>query len=333
MSLLKKYVSFSLLTITAIILFQGCQCSSRPDPNYSPFPVDGWGVKYFSTNDTPIESKKWAYYYRKAYYRNGKPDPDSLAVDHYMTGEKKSQGYLISENPDKYNGERIDYYRSGALEKQYYKNGVPTGEWPFYLEDGSLSSMMIYKEGIRQKFIQYKNGKKERDGIYKNGVFYQDIYYYPNGRIERKHTYENSNQDSFFSEEYYESGKIKSKGKFVKAPDFATSHSYKPIGDFYYYDESGHRTTKNYDPKPIQPRVTTPNVYRSNQRSSTWERGYSYGWDAGYEDAINGSGAWASYNESGKGGDFLDGYNSGYIDGYENGKNDRDEDDEEIEDL
>lgn len=165
MSLLKKYVSFSLLTITAIILFQGCQCSSRPDPNYSPFPVDGWGVKYFSTKDTPIESKKWAYYYRKAYYRNGKPDPDSLAVDHY---------------------------------------------------------------------------------------------------------YENSDQDSFFSEEYYESGRIRSKGKFVKIPDFATSHSYRPIGDFYYYDESGHRTIKNYDPKPIQPRVTTPNVYRSNQRSSTW---------------------------------------------------------------
>lgn len=153
MSLLKKYVSFSLLTITAIILFQGCQCSSRPDPNYSPFPVDGWGVKYFSTKDTPIESKKWAYYCRKAYYRNGKPDPDSLAVDHY---------------------------------------------------------------------------------------------------------YENSDQDSFFSEEYYESGRIRSKGKFVKTPDFATSHSYKPIGDFYYYDESGHRTIKNYDPKPIQPRVTLP---------------------------------------------------------------------------
>ena len=69
------------------------------------------------------------------------------------------------------------------------------------------------------------------------------------------------------------------------------------------------------------------------QRSDAWERGYSYGWDEGYEDAVNGNGAWASYDESGKGGDFLDGYESGYIDGYENGKNDRDEDDEEIEDL
>ena len=69
------------------------------------------------------------------------------------------------------------------------------------------------------------------------------------------------------------------------------------------------------------------------QNSEVWERGYSYGWDEGYEDAINGNGAWASYDDSGKGGDFLDGYESGYIDGYENGKNDRDEDDEEIEDL
>lgn len=70
-----------------------------------------------------------------------------------------------------------------------------------------------------------------------------------------------------------------------------------------------------------------------SQRSEDWERGYNYGWDIGYGDAVNGNGAWASYNSNGKGGDFLDGYESGYIDGYENGKDDRDEDDEEVEDL
>ena len=115
------------------------------------------------------------------------------------------------------------------------------------------------------------------------------------------------------------------------------------------------RTYQNSYPKPY-----TPQPYRSNQsisnaelqellkqlesshrpvqrqriqRSEDWERGYSYGWDLGYEDAVYGSGAWASYNSNGKGGDFLDGYENGYIDGYESGKDDRNEDDEEIEDL
>lgn len=72
---------------------------------------------------------------------------------------------------------------------------------------------------------------------------------------------------------------------------------------------------------------------RRVQRSDEWERGYSYGWDEGYDDAVNGNGAWASYDDSGKGGDFLDGYESGYIDGYESGKYDRDKDAEEIEEL
>lgn len=69
------------------------------------------------------------------------------------------------------------------------------------------------------------------------------------------------------------------------------------------------------------------------QRSEDWERGYNYGWDTGYEDAVNGNGAWSNYDDSGKGGDFLDGYESGYIDGYESGRDDRDEDDEDIEEL
>lgn len=78
--------------------------------------------------------------------------------------------------------------------------------------------------------------------------------------------------------------------------------------------------------------VTQPRQ-RIQRTSSDWDRGYDYGWEAGYEDAINGNGAWASYDDYGKGGDFLDGYESGYIDGYENGRDDRDEDDEEIEEL
>lgn len=46
-----------LLLLFALVLFQGCECSSRPDPNYAPFLVDGWGVKYFSTK-IPLLNQK-----------------------------------------------------------------------------------------------------------------------------------------------------------------------------------------------------------------------------------------------------------------------------------
>lgn len=72
--------------------------------------------------------------------------------------------------------------------------------------------------------------------------------------------------------------------------------------------------------------------FTRKQSNQDWKRGYNYGWDTGYQDAIDAYGAWASYNDFGKGGDYLEGYTSGYIDGYESGKNDRD-DEEEIEEL
>ena len=144
--------------------------------------------------------------------------------------------------------------------------------------------------------------------------------------------------------------------------------AYVPVGDIYAYDENGKVfISHGYPDKTnVQSQQSAPTIssttqqldYRSilkanplsntrmnsytghghnsrtvKKQSSTWDRGYSYGWNVGYQDAIDANGAWASYDDSGKGGDFLDGYTAGYIDGYENGKNDRDEEDEEIEDL
>lgn len=69
-----------------------------------------------------------------------------------------------------------------------------------------------------------------------------------------------------------------------------------------------------------------------NQNNVDWKNGYYYGWKVGYNDAINGNGAWASYGNY-KAGDFKNGYDSGYIDGYENGKQERRGQNNEIEDL
>ena len=134
-----------------------------------------------------------------------------------------------------------------------------------------------------------------------------------------------------------------------------TSSNYNPPPTIYRAP-----TTPSYKPDNILTQeqiqrllnqVESDNIFnqpiqrRRFERSDDWERGYNYGYDVGYEDAVNRNGAWASYDDSGKGGDFLDGYESGYIDGYETGKeefedkreyDDEDEDEyeeEEIEDL
>lgn len=59
------------------------------------------------------------------------------------------------------------------------------------------------------------------------------------------------------------------------------------------------------------------------KKDTLWEKGYEYGWDAGYEDAVNGEAYLYSFDESNKGGKFLDGYSYGYDDGYSSGKKER----------
>lgn len=62
---------------------------------------------------------------------------------------------------------------------------------------------------------------------------------------------------------------------------------------------------------------STPIVQK---KDSIWERGYEYGWSVGYEDAENGYDYLFSYDDSRKGGKFLDGYINGYDDGFFSGK-------------
>ena len=321
-----------------LFIFQGCQCSSSPETYNTPdFPtepvttnatsttsispsVGTKSIRYFNYEGKPVQASnsRGAYYYRLAYYINGKPNPDSLAIDYFLSGEKKAEGYVLSENPDVFDGERITYHKNGSVEsKQTFINGVPASNRTAFSSDGRLYSLTEYENGIQVKHTSYE--------------WYQEIHYHPNGIIKSRITFEDPGQNSFIGEDFFESGRLKSKARFVKAPDFNTSHSYKTVGDVYLYDENGHQTIKNNDPKPITPRTSSTSNRR--QRGSNWDRGYSYGWSTGYQDAVDGNDKWYSYNESGKGGDFLDGYTSGYEDGYENGERERrDNNDDEDDD-
>ena len=256
--------------------------------------------------------------------------------------------------------EKKEYYENGQLRNLvHYVNGVPSGKSVSYYENGAIQSEGNYKNGKRDGNLYFYNkGKVEKVFVYSDGVLVKSLDYYENGQVSRNTTYQDTERNMIYVEEYYVSGKIKRKATMSRVLD--DDEDYRPIGEIYNYDENGRLTVTSTAIWPKEESYSTksseaskPEIIRKldevsailktipqtssriqpTRRSPAWERGYGYGWDVGYQDAIDGNGAWASYNDAGKGGDFLDGYESGYIDGYENGKRDRDEDDEEIEDL
>ena len=264
---------------------------------------------------TPLpDDGRFYSYYRIAYYKDGKPVSDSLAYDYYRTGEIKGVGYLLAENPDKYHGERITYYKTGQMNSsQTFRMGIPIGKSLFFREDGTVYHMAEYDEGeVIGSTDYYPNGVVKSQGVFNNGAREKEIMYDENGNLQQINTFYDTTSTIIQIESFYPSGAKKAIGLYKQAPDFITSFKYIPIGNHYFFDEHGGQTTKNYDPKPTsKPRI--------QQRSSTWERGYDYGWEVGYQDGVNGEDLWCSYDEGRKGGQFLDGYHTGYYEGYQQG--------------
>ena len=265
-------------------------------------------------------------------------------------------------------GERITYYSNGnifRIESKPDLEGIHKVEQ--YYANGSLESIGFFKNGLRYgNFTFFNDGIKDKVFVYQDGVLTKSFDYYKNGHLRQQTLYLDTRHDRIIVEEYYPSGSIKKKATMVRSIE-DDDEAYIPVGDIYVYDEKGRVSISqgypdliNKESQPFTPTTSSTaqqhiayrSILRANplsnnkmnsytghnsrevkRQSSTWDRGYSYGWDVGYQDAIDANGAWASYDDSGKGGDFLEGYTAGYIDGYENGMNDRDEDDEEIEDL
>ena len=63
--------------------------SSQTTEEFISYPSNGRYNKYFDADWNIVHYKSQASFYRSAYYRDGVPDPDSLAIDYYITGEKQ----------------------------------------------------------------------------------------------------------------------------------------------------------------------------------------------------------------------------------------------------
>ena len=318
-------------------LFSG-ERDSSPKEERIEYATDGWVTKYLTSkidsfNDyIPTPYKSRASRYRVAFYRNGKPVADSLVTDYYLdTGEKIEEKHLISESPDVIVGQLTSYYKGRVSSTVNYVSGKKEGEYIGYNESMRVTFRGNYTNGVLQgKVYRYlDNGKPNSVETYVDGkVNGYCEFYDENGNLAVKGNFrqvENKEEADLskgklgirivpYSGEYisyYPNGRVKAKGQY---------QNMKEVGIWYYYDEKGNLSTKDFTPKTQQ-----TNTYQQPQRNrddSAYSRGYNRGWDAGYEDAVNGAGFQASYNPNG-GGSYLSGYESGYQDGWDNGRAER----------
>ena len=132
-----------------------------------------------------------------SYYPNGTVAVDQLYnndlengpfVMYYTNGNKEMEGVYLSGN---YNGAFANYYESGKnMQSGDYINGKRNGMWLFYNSNGSLRTVIHYKNGIIVK--------EER----KNGEF---IEYYESGRLKSIYNYKKGLKEGGYVE-YFDTG-------------------------------------------------------------------------------------------------------------------------------
>lgn len=145
---------------------------------------DGWRVGkwkiYFNSDWEEVDTKDQATYYRIIKFdQSGKLLSDQKIMDYYINGNIQFEGGMISIEPDVLNGECTFYYPNGNIRSQGMMwNGINSGKWNDYYEDGSLELSYEFqspnnrgygvpKEAVRTgSWIYYKDGNIEKVEVY-----------------------------------------------------------------------------------------------------------------------------------------------------------------------
>ncbi len=195
--------------------------------------IGKWDIYY--SYDSNLKRLTEEYDYSKAdrirsitYDDNG--NPKGKVIDMSMaTGEKLWEGYLISEQPDKYDGLNIFYYKGGEKEKEInYKNGTVGGVIKYYYQNGKVKEEQTILEvedytgepSIINRTLWYESGQKKSESIYaeKEGEtkysqkikYHSWIFYYENGNISKTGDYRYGYKDKEIgiSKKYGEDGSL-----------------------------------------------------------------------------------------------------------------------------
>ncbi len=239
---IKRNIVIGALLLQSLFLVS-CNNMSREKRDimempYIEYEKSGYVRKFFDKDFNLVHYLNKAWYYRDAYYSDGKICVDSLTRDYYMFSKKlQFEGHLKSESPDIPVGKCVWYYENGNISSESFhdNDGLIQGISVSYYKDGCKEREVFYvNDNIEGKFINYyhngkiryesnfknnepdglfifyhENGKKKGVMKYKNGNLIEDyIMYFPNGMVKSVVKY-NEEKKTGIGKFFYESGKIK----------------------------------------------------------------------------------------------------------------------------
>lgn len=179
--------------------------------------------------DTLYFNAQWKFIKKKdgaKYYRTFVKISDSLygVTDHFMNGDVQMTGFYSNprSDDDKLRNGVFVYYndsRKKASEGEY-KNGRKEKQWTYYYEDGSVTSVVNYKDYKLDgpaKYYDSATGKKTSEGRFVNALRVGEWrFYYLNDSLFQIINYKSDTLDGVYQKFDSLTGKLVADGAFVK---------------------------------------------------------------------------------------------------------------------
>ena len=203
-----------------------------------------WTILYDSAFTKETKNTDSVYYYRLIKYEAGKPS--SKVRDFYRNGQKQWEGFLISMDPQVFDGSCIYYFQNGQPQfKINYVNGkangpylefssngklvgegamkddLPIGKWNYYNEEGvRIQSTEILADQSQATTVYYPSGGIQSKGIklknQKEGAW---LSYYEDGTITTRCEYKNGERNGKW-EWHNAQGVVEETGEYLKGNKF-----------------------------------------------------------------------------------------------------------------
>lgn len=202
-----------------------------------------WTLLFDSTFTKEVRSPDSVRYYRLIKFEAGKPV--GKVRDFYRNGQKQWEGFLISLNPQVFEGLCIYYFQNGQVQfkinysdgkanglyQEYSANGRLIGEgqmkddqafgkWKYTSDDGSWQETEILSNQDQLTTQYHANGNIQAKGIKrknkKEGLW---INYYEDGTVNTKCEYKNGDRDGKW-EWFNKNGVLEETGTYRKGKKF-----------------------------------------------------------------------------------------------------------------
>jgi antitoxin component YwqK of YwqJK toxin-antitoxin module len=169
---------------------------------------------------------------------NGSPsqnDPNSINIneveDRYENGQMKSSGLHTISNAE--DGQWYYFSEDGSLSSMvFYTNGQRNGPYAEYYPNGQASLIINFIEGSQSglSLSFYENGAKKEETEHKNGMKNgKMVQYFQNGETSLTAFFQDDIPNGAYTD-FYENGNKKKEGKLIKGT---------MVGTWKYYYESG----------------------------------------------------------------------------------------------